>query len=116
MHHLQKLNKSLRCRSITYLVIAKDYPQSNFRRMQVRPDHLERTTKAKQQGLILLGGATLSKSKEMDGSVVLFEAESEEAVQDYLKSDPYVLNKVWESWEVEEFKLAGVSPKLVVSS
>ena len=99
-------------RYATFLVIAKDFPNSLAHRMKIRPQHLQNAKKAKEDGLILLGGATLSNKNEMDGSMMVFEADDVNLVQDFIKSDPYTVNKVWKSTNITEIKLAAISTKL----
>lgn len=92
--------------------MAKDYPLNLAKRLKARPLHLENTLKAKADGLILLGGATFSKQNEMDGSMIIFEAESQDIVESFLGSDPYHTMGVWEKFTITPIKLAAVSPHL----
>jgi uncharacterized protein YciI len=93
-------------RGIQYLVIAKDYQNALEKRLAVREQHLQRAKGAKKDGFILFGGATLSESNIMDGSMMVFEANSQDEVEAFLSQDPYVKGKVWESWTIKQFKLA----------
>ncbi|CAG8515616.1 14194_t:CDS:2, partial [Acaulospora colombiana] len=77
------------------------------RRLSVRPRHLDNAKKAKQSGFVLTGGAILSDHSNegrMIGSVMVFEAESEEQVRKAVEQDPYVIENVWESYEIIPFK------------
>ncbi|KAJ3260823.1 hypothetical protein HK103_007386 [Boothiomyces macroporosus] len=94
------------------MVILKDYPNAIEKRLAARPAHLERNAKAKETGFSLLGGAILNNEQQMIGSAVLFDAPSKEALEEYIKEDPYVKQKVWEKWEIYPFKIAGVSKYL----
>jgi uncharacterized protein len=116
MHFLQKcpFQPQKFIRSIHYFVIAHDFPNNLHQRKLYRQAHLERAKAAKESGLILLGGATLSETNaEMNGSVLLFDAPSKEHVESYLTADPYVVGKVWKSWTITPFKCAAVSGKLM---
>ena len=99
-------------RFLQYLVIAKDHPQSLSKRLNIRPKHLENANKAKEKGLILLGGATLDDSGEMNGSAMIFEADSVNQVENYLSKDPYYLEGVWSHWTITRYRIAGISNKL----
>jgi uncharacterized protein YciI len=83
------------------------------RRLAQRQKHLDRAKLAKEQGLILLGGATMSEKNEMNGSMLLFDANSREEVDSYIKGDPYVTGQVWEKWSIQPFRCAAVSKKLL---
>jgi len=48
----------------------------------------------------------------MNGSFVLFEADSKEQVKDFLREDPYVVNAVWKEWTLKEFRMATISKAL----
>jgi uncharacterized protein YciI len=112
MAHLKVFRGPRLVRPIQYLVIATDFPNALDRRLQQRQQHLDRAKLAKEQGLILLGGATFSENNEMNGSMLLFDAHSREEVESYLVSDPYVSGKVWEKWSIQPFRCAAVSKKL----
>jgi uncharacterized protein YciI len=88
------------------MVRAFDFPDALDRRMEVRPLHLERAKIAKDNGFLVLGGATFSQNGKMNGSMLLFEADSQQKVLEFLQNDPYFKSKVWEKWEIIPFKSA----------
>jgi uncharacterized protein YciI len=90
------------------MVRAWDFPDRIDKRMEIRPLHIAEAKVAKQKGFILLGGATLSEKEVMNGSILLFEAENEKQVEDYIINDPYTKSKVWERWEIVRFNPAKV--------
>ena len=73
---------------------------------------MENGKKAKADGFILLGSATLSDKNEMDGSMMVFDAKSKEEIVKHLESDPYFTAGVWQSYTIKPIKIAAVSPKL----
>ncbi len=81
--------------------IIKAYDGENMleKRMAVRPHHLENMGKVK--GRILCAGGLLDEEGKMNGSVLVMEFDSKELLEDYLSSEPYVLERVWEKIEVE---------------
>ncbi|KAJ3302505.1 hypothetical protein HDV03_004928 [Kappamyces sp. JEL0829] len=100
-------------RAIHYTVLAKDFPNGLQRRLANRVAHLDRAAELKTTGFVLLGGATLDETtKEMNGSFLLIDAPNREAVEKYILSDPYVKGRVWESWQINEFKIGALSPHL----
>ncbi|KAG9287252.1 hypothetical protein G9A89_008882 [Geosiphon pyriformis] len=94
-----------------FVLIAHDYtdPEALTRRSAVRQAHLSRTKEMKEKGLVHFGGALLSsntKIEKMNGSLMVFEAETEEDVRALIETDPYVTGKVWERWNIFPFKMA----------
>ncbi|KAJ7255307.1 hypothetical protein C8J57DRAFT_1075849 [Mycena rebaudengoi] len=72
------------------------------RRLSVRPKHLENAAQLIKDGTIRVGGALVtpesltSANKEMTGSVIIYEAESLEAVTKIVQSDIYYTAGVWD--------------------
>nr|GAT55836.1 predicted protein [Mycena chlorophos] len=72
------------------------------RRMAVRPRHLAGADKLIEQGVIRVGGATLTPEsitggeRKMTGSVIIYEAASIEEVRKLVDNDPYFVGNVWD--------------------
>lgn len=82
-------------------------PDAPARRQAVRTEHLERASRMKQEGRLLLGGAILDDDGKMIGSCMVFDVETEEEFRTLLADDPYVKGKVWLDIQVKPFKVAG---------
>ncbi|MFL9484094.1 YciI family protein [Chitinophagaceae bacterium LWZ2-11] len=93
-----------------FLILAKDYTDSEAlqRRLAVREKHLMRVREEKTKGSFIMGGAKLTDDNKMFGSMLIVDLPSIEAVHEWLSTDPYVKDKVWESYEVIPFKIAEV--------
>ena len=93
---------------MTYLVIVKDGtdPDAPARRRRVREAHLEAIKPAVEAGMVQLGGALLSDEGAMIGSALLVEADSRAELEDFLQSDIYAIEGVWQSFEIYPFKRA----------
>jgi hypothetical protein len=93
-----------------YFILAKDGTdaEAQSRRLKARPFHLETAKKLKAAGQLILGGATLNESEEMNGSVMVVEFENEQMLYEWLDNDPYVTQEVWKSVEVKPFKVANI--------
>ena len=93
---------------MTFLVIAKDGadPDAPARRQRVRDAHLEAIKPAVEARMVQLGGALLDDEGTMVGSALLMEADSRAALEDFLQSDIYTLEGVWQSFEIYPFKRA----------
>ncbi|KAJ4423682.1 hypothetical protein N0V82_001705 [Gnomoniopsis sp. IMI 355080] len=91
-------------RKYEWLVVIPDKPGMMAKRLEVRPQHFEGLTKAKESGLFKMGGAILEdmpaddevSSMKFAGSTVIVVAESRQAVVDALKDDVYVKSGVWD--------------------
>ncbi|WP_234735656.1 YciI family protein [Tellurirhabdus bombi] len=93
-----------------YVVHAYDFTdeQAYDRRLAARPAHFERARQLKADGHFILGGALLDETGKMIGSMMLVEFDSEENLNNWLQSDPYVVGKVWDRIDVKPFRKADV--------
>ena len=93
-----------------YIIIAFDHTDEDAinRRMAVRPTHFDKVTSLKKSGNFIIGGAILDASGKMIGSNMIVRFENEAALQDYLKSEPYVTGKVWKKINTYPMKVANV--------
>jgi len=93
-----------------YAIICQDNDDSLKKRLSVRPEHLQRLEKLKQQGKLILAGphpaidnvdpGTLG----FTGSLIVAEFESLQAAQLWAEQDPYVTAGVFKSVSVKPFK------------
>ncbi|SDL53399.1 hypothetical protein SAMN05421823_106260 [Catalinimonas alkaloidigena] len=93
-----------------FIVTAHDYtdPQALERRMSVREAHLENVRKLKADGKFVIGGATLDAEGKMNGSVAIFDFPTQEELEAFLSTDPYVAGRVWETYEIKPYRVANV--------
>ncbi|MFD0792188.1 YciI family protein [Mucilaginibacter litoreus] len=93
-----------------YLITAYDYTDEGAfeRRMNVRPHHLDGAKDLKAKGNYVLGGAMLDEEGKMIGSVMILQFESEEQLEAWKQSEPYITQKIWETVDVKPFKVAAV--------
>ncbi|KPM48831.1 YciI family protein [Jiulongibacter sediminis] len=91
-----------------YVITAHDFKDKNAlkRRTEARPDHLEKAKELKDKGNFVKSAALLDENQNMNGSVMLMDFESEEELQQWLKSEPYILQKVWDKVDIAEAKIA----------
>ena len=73
------------------------------KRMEVRPRHLENIAKVK--GKVLCAGGLLDHEGKMKGSVLIMEFESWDLLDEYLNTEPYIVEKVWKKVEVESMNV-----------
>ncbi len=93
-----------------YVIHAYDHTDADAldRRMAVRPSHLDYVRQLKEKGQFLLGGALLNPDGNMIGSMLMLDMETEELLTDYLKTDPYIVEGVWDRIDVKPFRMAQV--------
>lgn len=93
-----------------YVLTAFDYTDAGAiqRRLDVRPLHVERVKQLKATGNFVVGGAMLNDDGDMIGSTMIVQFESDEDLEQWKQSDPYVTGGVWEKIEVRPFKVANV--------
>jgi uncharacterized protein YciI len=93
-----------------YLITGYDYTDTGAlqRRMNVRPHHFDEAKKLKENGNFIIGGAILDGDGKMIGSVMIMQFESEEELEAWKQSEPYITQKIWESVDIKPFKVATV--------
>ncbi len=94
-----------------YIVRAYDGENMLEKRMEVRPRHLENMSKVK--GKVLFAGGLLDDAGKMKGSVLILDFDDPALIDDYLASEPYIQEKVWEKVEVEHINAVLVNGEKV---
>ncbi|GGC35770.1 hypothetical protein GCM10011504_12650 [Siccirubricoccus deserti] len=95
-----------------FAVIARDGTDAEAprRRLAVRPRHFARLGPEVAAGRIRIGGAILDMPDgAMVGSIIALALPDEAAVQDWLATEPYVTEGVWQDLRVERWRI-GVQP------
>lgn len=92
-----------------FIITAYDGKDMLERRMAVRPRHLENLTRVK--GKILCAGGLLDEEGRMKGSVLVVEFAGREDLDEYLRQEPYIVEKVWERVDVERMNVVIVDGK-----
>ena len=91
-----------------YIVTGYDFTDDGAiqRRLNVRPHHLDfaRTTKA--AGNLITAAAVLNEEGNAVGSVMILQFETEEELEAWKSSEPYVTQGVWETVDVKPARVA----------
>ena len=90
-----------------FLVKAYDGEGMLEKRMEVRPRHLEGMKALGKQ--IICAGGLLDDEGKMKGSALVMEFPDRVALDEYLKSEPYVVEGVWQKVEVETMNVVLVN-------
>lgn len=80
-----------------FLLMYDFVPDYVERRSQFRDVHLGMAWEANARGELVLAGAF---SDPVDGAVLIFDAPSKDLVEEFARTDPYVLNGLVTSWRV----------------
>lgn len=85
-----------------FIVIGKDGTDDGAldRRMAARDAHLKQLTESLANGNQLIGAAMMNDEGKMNGSVMIMDFPDRAALDEWLKREPYVSGKVWESVEI----------------
>ena len=84
-----------------WLVHIPDHPNALDKRLAVRQTHLSNLKPKIEAGIVVFGGATLSKhpsegeGPDMTGSVMLIKANTEQEVREFLENDAYTKGGAW---------------------
>ena len=89
-----------------FTIIARDGTDADAlqRRMNARAAHMQNIEDHRSQ--MLMGAATLDDQGNMNGSILLAEFPSREALDEWLKAEPYVTQGVWTDVTVLPCKVA----------
>ncbi len=90
-----------------FLIKAYDGEGMLEKRMAVRPRHLEGINRLGKQ--IICAGGLLDDDGNMKGSALVLDFPDRAALDDYLKHEPYVVEGVWQTIEIEKMNVVIVS-------
>jgi uncharacterized protein YciI len=90
-----------------FIIRAYDGPGKLEKRMAVRPRHLEGMKKLGRR--VICAGGLLDEAGKMKGSVLVVDFEDRAALDAYLASEPYVVERVWEQIEAEPMNVVIVN-------
>jgi len=82
---------------LLFYEVGDDYVE---KRAQFRDAHLQKAWESHARGELILGGALADPP---DGAVLLFRAETHRMVEDFARSDPYVVNNLVTRWHIREW-------------
>lgn len=94
-----------------FIITAYDGPGQLEKRMEVRPRHLENMARIRSS--VVCAGGLLDDEGKMKGSVLVLDFPSREQLDEYLSSEPYILEHVWEKVQVETMNVVIVNGEKV---
>jgi uncharacterized protein YciI len=93
-----------------YAIVGSDVPDSLARRLSVRPAHLERLNRLREEGRLLLAGPFPAVDAEdpgpagFSGSLIVAEFADLAAAKAWADADPYVAAGVYAEVSVRPFR------------
>lgn len=82
------------------------------RRLMAREEHLKSVETRAKEGQHLFGAAILNDEGKMIGSMMVVDYPSREELENWLKVEPYVVEKVWEKIDIQPCRVAPIFMKL----
>ena len=86
-----------------FAIVAHDGKNMLEKRLKVRPRHLENMSRV--NGRVLCAGGIPDDEGRMAGSVIVLDVPSREQLDEYLASEPYIAEGVWEKVTVEKMNV-----------
>jgi uncharacterized protein YciI len=84
-----------------YFIVFYDYVENVIeRRAPYREAHLSVVKEYVDRGDVVLGGAFANPA---DGAAIVFRVENRSIVEEFVKRDPYVVNKLVTKWRIREW-------------
>ena len=87
-----------------FILTAYDYPHALEKRLAARPAHLELVSTLHKEGKLIFGGAILDDKGAMIGSTLICNFPDRQALDQWLKIEPFMLSGVWEKVTILPFK------------
>ena len=94
-----------------FLIRAYDGENMLERRMEVRPRHLANMSRV--NGKVICAGGLRDEEGRMKGSALVMEFPGQAELEEYLNSEPYITEHVWEKVEVERMNVVIVMDEKV---
>lgn len=90
-----------------FIIKALDGENMLEKRLAVRSRHLENLSTVKRN--IICAGGLLDDEGRMKGSVLIMDFENRELLDEYLSSEPYLSEHVWETIEIDRMNVVIVN-------
>ena len=85
-----------------WLLLYDVVPDYLERRAAHRAEHLERAKELERSGVLRLGGAL---EDPPDGAVLVFRTDDRSVVEEFARTDPYVVNGIVTRWRVRPWNV-----------
>jgi uncharacterized protein YciI len=73
----------------------------HYKRIPFHKKHIELVESFEKKGVHVIGGSMFPN----DGAILWFQCDSKDTVEDFIKKDPFVTEKLVKMWEIDEIEL-----------
>ena len=87
------------------------YSQDKAKVEAIRPVHRQYLTKLKEEGKLAIAGPFMDNY----GALIVYEAETAELAETYLKGDPFHSNGIFLQWQIRPWNVVFANPGLLPS-
>jgi len=93
---------------MNFLIVAYDGKDENAleRRMSVREKHFANVMKIQGKGHVHCAGGITNEAGQLVGSMLVVSFDTREQLDEYLKTEPYVVNNVWQDIRIDTCNVA----------
>ena len=92
-----------------FFLKARDYRNGGLeRREKAIERHWRNCDEMRAGGEFLFGASLLDENNKMRCSIMVFDFPSRKELDEYLKREPFVVDKVWENYEITPCKVRDV--------
>lgn len=97
-----------------YIITAYDGTDEKAldRRLMAREAHLKSVERRIKEGQHLYGAAILDDNGKMIGSMMVVDFPTREELEEWLKIEPYVVERVWQKIDIQACSVAPIFMKL----
>ena len=99
--------------NMQFIITAHDGENMYEKRMTIRQRHLDNIAKLMEQRHILCAGGILDADGKLAGSALVMDFEDREQLDEYLRSEPYMTEKVWAAVVIEQMNVVIVNNEKV---
>ena len=93
---------------MNFLIVAYDGKDENAleRRMSVREKHFANVMKIQEKDHVHCAGGITNEAGQLVGSMLVVSFDTREQLDEYLKTEPYVVNNVWQDIRIDTCNVA----------
>ena len=88
-----------------FVITAHDGHNMLEKRMAIRQRHLDNMARMMEQGHVICAGGILDEDGKFAGSALVMDFADRKQLDDYLESEPYVKEKVWDEIKIERMNV-----------
>lgn len=96
-----------------FFITAYDGKDRLEKRMSIRQRHLENVARVREKGSVLCAGGILDNEGRIIGSMLVMDFADRKLLDEYLETEPYLVEGVWEDVRVENMNVVFMNDEKV---